>query len=581
MDVTFTINHKTITVPDTYTILTAAKQVGINIPTLCHLDLHDMKCINGAASCRVCLVEIEGEKYLQPACSTYVREGMNVMTSSRRAVRARRAMLELLLSNHPNNCLICEKNMHCVLQKLTSDMGIKRGIKYNGEMSINEQDASSQAIIRNPTKCIMCRRCETMCNEVQTCGILTAVGRGFKTIVAPAFNMPLADSMCTYCGQCVAVCPTAALTEVSNIGGVWDALNDPDKVVLVQTAPSIRVALGEEFGMEVGTDVTGKMVASLRALGFDKVFDTNYAADLTVMEEAEEFIQRLQGGGKLPMLTSCCPAWVKFIEHQFPALLDVPSSCKSPHEMFGAIAKTYYAEKNGIDPEKIVVVSIMPCLAKKYEARRAELESEDHLADVDYVLTTRELASMLREAGVDFPNLEEEDFDPLLGESSGAGTIFGTSGGVIEAVMRTACEKITGEPLRQVEFKQLRGMEGIREAEIMIGDKPFKIGMAFGLGNARKLLESIERGEAQYQAIEIMACPGGCIGGGGQPYYQNSYDVLQKRRAAIYANDEQKAIRKAHENPEIIKLYDEFLGAPGSERAHKLLHTKYVPREMI
>ena len=274
-----------------------------------------------------------------------------MITSSRRAVRARRAMLELLLSNHPNNCLICEKNMHCVLQKLTSDMGIKRGIKYNGEMSINEQDASSQAIIRNPTKCIMCRRCETMCNEVQTCGILTAVGRGFKTIVGPAFNMPLADSMCTYCGQCVAVCPTAALTEVSNIGGVWDALNDPDKVVLVQTAPSIRVALGEEFGMEVGTDVTGKMVASLRALGFDKVFDTNYAADLTVMEEAEEFIQRLQGGGKLPMLTSCCPAWVKFIEHQFPALLDVPSSCKSPHEMFGAVAKTYYAEKNGIKIE--------------------------------------------------------------------------------------------------------------------------------------------------------------------------------------------------------------------------------------
>lgn len=301
--------------------------------------------------------------------------------------------------------------MHCVLQKLTSDMGIKRGIKYNGEMSINEQDASSQAIIRNPTKCIMCRRCETMCNEVQTCGILTAVGRGFKTIVAPAFNMPLADSMCTYCGQCVAVCPTAALTEVSNIGGVWDALNDPDKVVLVQTAPSIRVALGEEFGMEVGTDVTGKMVASLRALGFDKVFDTNYAADLTVMEEAEEFIQRLQGGGKLPMLTSCCPAWVKFIEHQFPALLDVPSSCKSPHEMFGAIAKTYYAEKNGIDPEKIVVVSIMPCLAKKYEARRAELESEDHLADVDYVLTDPRTGKYAAGSRCGFPQLGRGNTD--------------------------------------------------------------------------------------------------------------------------------------------------------------------------
>ena len=399
-EVKLTINGIDINVPEEYTILEAAKLLNIEIPTLCHLDLHDLKAVNKAASCRVCVVEVEGRRNLSPACVTKVAEGMKVQTNSPRAVRGRRTSVELLLSNHPQECLYCEKNLHCDLQKLAADLGIVGGLKYEGAMTTYEKDASSYSIKRNMDKCVLCRRCETMCNEVQTCGVLSAVDRGFETVVQPTFGLPMMETACTFCGQCVAVCPTGALSEISAVSDVWDELNNPDKYVIVQTAPAVRAALGEEFGMEPGRCVTGKMACLLRKLGFKKVFDTDFAADLTIMEEASEFAHRLQHGGKLPILTSCCPGWVKFFEHHYQDLLDIPSSCKSPHEMFGAIAKTYYAEKFGVDPAKIVVVSVMPCLAKKYEAARPELNTEG-MKSVDYVITTRELAKMAKEAGIE------------------------------------------------------------------------------------------------------------------------------------------------------------------------------------
>lgn len=581
-NVNIRINDINIEVPETYTILEAAKMIGVKIPTLCHLDLHDinLKAVNKAASCRVCVVEVEGRRNLAPACSTNVYEGMVIKTNTQRAIKARRTSVELLLSDHPSDCLYCEKNRQCDLQKLAAELGIRSDHKYRGEMSTYPKDASSFSIFRNPDKCIMCRRCETMCNEVQTCGILSAVDRGFNTVVQPAFNLPLNSTMCTFCGQCVSVCPTAALTEINCIREVWDELSDPDKFVIVQTAPAVRVALGEEFGMEAGTIVTGKMVTALRKLGFAKVFDTDFAADLTIIEEAAEFVHRLKHGGRLPILTSCCPAWVKFFEHQFPELLDIPSTCKSPHEMFGSIAKTYYAEKFGIDPKKMVVVSVMPCVAKKYEAHREEL-NVDGLRPVDYVVSTRELAMMLREAGVDFEKLEDSDFDNPLGESTGAGVIFGTTGGVIEAALRTAYEWLTGESLKEVDFKALRGLEGIREATIKINDMDVKIGIAHGLGNARKLLEAIRNGEVNYHAIEIMACPGGCINGGGQPYHHGDEEVIRKRANAIYEEDKNKEKRKSHENENVKKLYEEYLGEIYGEKAHELLHTRYIAKELV
>jgi NADH-quinone oxidoreductase subunit G len=419
-----------------------------------------------------------------------------------------------------------------------------------------------------------------MCNKVQTVNVLSGVERGFKTVVSPAFNLPMIDTACTFCGQCVAVCPTAALTEVNNIPKVWGALKDKDKFVIVQTAPAVRVALGEEFGMEPGTSVTGQMVSALRALGFNKVFDTDFAADLTIMEEATEFIHRLEHGGRLPILTSCCPGWVKFFEHQFPDLLDIPSTCKSPHEMFGAIAKTYLAEKLGLDPKNIVVVSIMPCLAKKYEAARPELSNVGS-PDVDIVITTRELAKMLREAGIDFTSLENSEFDNPLGESTGASVIFGTTGGVLEAALRTAYEWLTKQSLGNVEFHPLRGMDGVKEASIKINDIDVNVAVAHGLGNARKILEAIQSGKANYHAIEIMACPGGCIGGGGQPYIHGDIEILKKRAEGLYNEDLGKLRRKSHENEAVQKLYQEFLGEPYSEKAHELLHTHYVKREKI
>ncbi len=578
-NINITINGKNLTVPEGITILEASNRAGVKIPTLCHLDLHDLKMVNKTASCRVCIVEAKGRNTLVPACVTKVYDGMDIRTNSIRAIRARRIAVELLLSNHPNECFTCPKNMDCELQALAAELGI-REIKWEGEKIDLPIDTSSFAIVKNPNKCIMCRRCETMCNEVQTCGILSAISRGFSSFVGPAFNISMAESSCTYCGQCVAVCPTAALTEVNNTDQVWDAINDPDKYVIVQTAPAIRVAIGELFGMEAGTIVTGKLVTALRMMGFDKVFDTDFSADLTIMEEASELINRLENNGRLPMLTSCCPAWVKFIEHQFPELLDVPSTCKSPHIMFGTIAKTYYAEKNNIDPDKIVVVSVMPCLAKKAEAKRPELTKDD-ANNVDIVITTRELGSMLKEAGINFNTLPDSEFDNPLGESTGASVIFGTTGGVIEAAIRTAYEWMTGKELEHVEFTQLRGMEGIREGTVKINDIDLNIGIAHGLGNARKLLEDIRDGKSKYHAIEIMACPGGCIGGGGQPYHHGNIEIIKKRQQAIYNEDKNKAIRKSHENPYIIKLYEEYLGKPLGHKSHDLLHTYYTAKEKI
>ena len=534
--------------------------------------------VNQAASCRVCVVEVEGRRNLAPACATPVFEGMKIKTDTQKAIRARRTVVELLLSDHPKDCLICEKNTDCELQSLAADLGI-REIKYEGKMSEYPIDRSSYSIVRNMDKCVLCRRCETVCNNVQTVNVLSAVGRGFDTVVGTAFDLPIHETTCTFCGQCLAVCPTAALTEVNNVSKVWNAINSK-KYVVVQTAPAVRVALGEEFGMEPGTVVTGKMAAALRTLGFDKVFDTDFAADLTIMEEASEFVHRLEHGGKLPILTSCCPGWVKFFEHQFSDMLDIPSSCKSPHEMFGAVAKTYLAEKLDVKPEDMIVVSVMPCVAKKYESARPEL-GHGGTKDVDIVITTRELAQMIKEAGINFNELEDQDFDNPLGESSGASVIFGTTGGVIEAALRTAYEWLTKETLENVEFEALRGLDGTKEATVNINGQDIKIAVTHGLGNARALLEKIRAGEAEYHAIEIMACPGGCIGGGGQPYHHGDLSILSRRIEGIYSEDRSKTIRKSHENPMIKQLYAEYLGEPYGHKAHELLHTTYTARQKM
>jgi len=577
--INISLNNKKIQVEPGTTILEVARANGVNIPTLCHLDMASIKMVNKVGTCRVCMVEVEGRMDLMPACAVNVYEGMVIHTNTPRAIKARRTMVELFLSNHPRDCLVCERNRNCELQTLAADLNI-RDSKYKGKRIYHTKDVSSQSMIRDAEKCVLCRRCETMCNQVQTVGVYSAVHRGIESTVGTAFDNPLTETSCTFCGQCVSVCPTGALTQVSHTGEVWDVINDPDKVVIVQTAPAIRVALGEEFGYPVGTNVTGQMVAGLRRIGFNYVYDTVFAADLCVMEEATELIHRIKNGGRLPMLTSCCPAWVKYIEHQFPELLDVPSTCKSPQQMFGVIAKTYLAEKLGIDPAKMVVVSIMPCLAKKFEAAREELSYGNHL-DVDYVLTTRELASMLREAGVNFSQLPDEDFDKIMGESSGAGVIFGATGGVIEAAVRTAATWMGCDLGVNVEYQELRGVEGIREATIKMCDLDLKVGIANGLGNARTLLENIRDGKSEYHAIEIMACPGGCIAGGGQPFYGNDRSVIAKRAEGLYSEDRNKEVRLSHENEEIKALYSEFLGEPGSKKAHDLLHTSYTKRPRL
>ncbi len=580
--VNLTIDNKPVVVKKGTTMLEAAASIGIHIPTLCHMKLEDLNIENKPGGCRVCVVEVKGRRNLAPACCTDVSEGMEISTHSLRAINARRTVVELILSDHPPDCLVCAKSGNCDLQDMAHNLGI-REIHYKGEMSTYRED-TSPAIKREVDKCIMCRRCEMMCNEVQTVGVLSAINRGFNSVVSPAFEMNLDHSTCTYCGQCVAVCPTGALVEVDETAKVLKALADPNKTVVVQTAPAVRAALGEEFGMEAGTLVTGKLVAALKRLGFDHVFDTDFAADLTIMEEGTELLTRLgkflEGDKdvKLPILTSCCPAWVKFFEHQFPEMIDIPSTARSPQQMFGSIAKTYFADKLQTKREDMVVVSVMPCVAKKYECGRDEFKVNGN-PDVDYAITTRELAALIKVANIEFDKLPNEEFDNPLGESTGAAVIFGTTGGVIEAAVRTAYELHTGKDLPRLDFEELRGMEGLRQATIDFNGLPIKIGIAHGLGNARKLLEDIQAGKSEFHAIEIMSCPGGCIGGGGQPYHHGNAEIIKKRQMAIYKEDKNKAIRKSHENPYIIKLYEEFLGKPMSDKAHHLLHTSYFDRK--
>lgn len=579
--INLTIDNKPVQVEPGTSVLKAAETVGIKIPTLCYLHLEDLNIENKPGGCRMCVVEVTGRKNLAPACATQCQEGMVVRTNTMRVLNSRRTVLELILSDHPFDCLVCAKSGKCDLQKLAQDLGI-REIHYQGEQSHYKEDRSP-SIIRDMDKCILCRRCEMMCNKFQTVGALWGINRGFTSVVAPAFEQDLVKSTCTFCGQCVAVCPTGALTEVDHTNQVVRLLANKKKKVIVQTAPAVRAAIGEEFGLEPGTLVTGKLVSALKELGFDYVFDTDFAADLTIMEEGTELLKRLTNylNGKkdesLPILTSCCPAWVNFFEEYFPELNDIPSTARSPQQMFGSIAKTYFAEKIGVDREEMVVVSIMPCLAKKYECQRDEFKTEGN-PDVDFSLSTRELAALIKQANIDFLSLPDSDFDDPMGESTGAGVIFGTTGGVIEAACRTAYEVYTGKTLERVNFEELRGMEGIRQATIDFDGLPIHIGIAHGLGNARQLLESIKAGTCSFHAIEIMACPGGCIGGGGQPLHHGNSQIIVERQKAIYREDAGKAIRKSHENPFIQKLYKEFLGAPLSEKSHHLLHTHYFDK---
>ena len=580
-NVTITINGKTVEVPAGSTILEAASKLNINIPTLCYCKNLGCGVSNKPASCRICVVEATGirgpRRILVPACATPINgNGIEVFTNSQRAINARRTVLELLLSDHPQDCLVCPKNQDCELQKLAAEFGI-REIEFKGATNKFEVDDSSEAILRDLSKCIMCRRCETVCNKVQTVGVLTGYGRGFSAKVGTAGMIPLADTSCTFCGQCVNVCPVGAITGISYVKKVWAALNDPSKTVIVQTAPAVRVAVGQEFGFEPGVPVTGKLVAGLRALGFDKVFDTNFSADLTIMEEGHELLERVKTGKNLPILTSCCPGWINFIEHNFPDLLHIPSSCKSPQQMFGAVAKSYYAEKIGVKPEDLIVVSIMPCQAKKYEAARPEF-APNGVRDVDYVVTTRELCKMFREAGINLANMENEAYDSPLGESTGAADIFGVTGGVLEAALRTCASLLNGKDLEgdAINFRAVRGLDGIKEAKVELAPGVvINAAVCSGLGNARKVLEMVREDPNRFQAIEIMACPGGCINGGGQPYLHGQTDLLEKRMKGIYTEDESKTLRMSHNNPDIQKLYAEYFGEPGSEKAHHLLHTVY------
>ena len=580
-NITLKIDNREISVPKGTTILEAARDMGIDIPTLCYMNLKDLCIKNAPASCRLCVVEVEGRKNLAPSCATRCENGMNVHTNTIRVLNARRTVLELMLSDHPSDCLVCAKSGNCELQSVAIKLGI-REIPFEGEKTEFRVDLSP-SIRRDATKCIYCRRCEMMCNEVQTVGALGAVNRGFSSVVMPAFDQSLQDSECTFCGQCVAVCPVGALTELDHTNRLIKDLADPDKTVIVQTAPAVRAALGEEFALPAGTSVTGKMVAALRKLGFAKVFDTDFAADLTIMEEGTELLDRLGAflngdkSVKLPIITSCCPGWVNFFEKQFPDLLDMPSSARSPQQMFGSNAKTYWAEKMGIKRENLIVVSVMPCLAKKFECERDEFKTNGD-PDVNYSISTRELAALIKQTNINFMQLEDEDFDAPLGESTGAAVIFGATGGVMEAALRTAYEIHTGKTLDNVNFEGVRGIENLKEATIDVDGFELKVAVAHGLGNARKLMNEIRAGKSKYHAIEIMACPGGCIGGGGQPLHHGDSSLLKARTRALYTEDSEKSLRKSHQNPYIISLYEEFLGKPMSERAHHLLHTCYFNR---
>ncbi|MDK2917946.1 MAG: NADP-reducing hydrogenase subunit HndD [Candidatus Petromonas sp.] len=576
--VTLTINGLEVSVPSNYTVLEAAKEAGIDIPTLCYL-----KEINEVGACRVCLVEVEGARSLQASCVLPVRDGMVVKTNTKKVRDAVKTTVELILANHNRECLTCFRNRNCELQTLSEELGIKE-VSFNGEKRVGTVDDISHSIVRDSSKCILCGRCVNTCKKVQNIGILDFTNRGFTTEVAPAFNKSMDEAPCIYCGQCINVCPVAALREKSDIERVWDAIEDPKTHVLVQTAPAVRAALGEEFGLPIGTRVTGKMVAALRRLGFDKVFDTNFGADLTIMEEGHELLDRIQNGEKLPMITSCSPGWIRFCEFYYPEFLDNLSTCKSPHQMMGAVLKSYYAEMNDIDPKNIFVVSIMPCTSKKTESAREELKVND-LRDVDAVLTTRELGKMIKQARLDFMKLPDEGFDQVFGEYTGAGVIFGATGGVMEAALRTVADVLTGEDLEDIEYKDVRGVEeGIKEAAITIGDKTIKVAVAHGTANAAKLLDKVKAGEADYHFIEIMGCSGGCVNGGGQPHVdaktRMNIDVRAERAKALYEEDELKTIRKSHKNPTIKRIYAEFLGKPNSHKSHELLHTHYHKREI-
>lgn len=575
-DITIKINGMDVTAPAGSTILEAARLAHIEIPTLCYL-----KEINEIGACRMCVVEVKGARTLVTACVYPINEGMEVWTNTPKVIESRKKTLQLLLSNHRKECLSCVRSGNCELQQLCRDLGVTDEHKYDGEMLESEIDTSAAHMIRDNSKCILCRRCVAVCEKVQGIGVIGANERGFKTYIGSAFDMGLGETSCVSCGQCIAVCPTGALREKDYIDEVLEAVADPEKYVCVQTAPSVRAALGEEFGYPMGTDVEGKMAAALRRIGFDKVFDTDFSADLTIMEEAHEFLDRVQNGGVLPMITSCSPGWIKYCEHYFPDMTENLSSCKSPQQMFGAVLKTYYAEKMGIDPKKIVSVSIMPCTAKKFEIGRPD-QSAAGVPDVDYAMTTRELARMIKRLGIRFNELPDEGFDDPLGESTGAAVIFGATGGVMEAALRTAVETLTGEELANLEFTDVRGTKGIKEAEYQVAGMDIRVAVASGLGNARELLEQVKSGEKQYHFIEIMGCPGGCVNGGGQPQVsgdvRNFTDVRGIRASVLYRNDQAKVIRKSHENPAIKKLYEEYLGEPGSKKAHETLHTTYVKR---
>ena len=579
--VKLTIDNKPVEVAEGTTILKAARQAGINIPTLCYFELAGMKFENKPGGCRVCVVEVEGRRNLAPACATDVMEGMVVHTNSPRVINARRTVVELILSDHPNDCLQCEKSGDCELQALAVKLGI-REIPFKGEQSTYKTD-TTLSVYRDMNKCVMCRRCETMCNKIQSVGALSGVNRGFQAVVSPAFEQPLGESSCVNCGQCVQVCPVGALTLVDNIGDVMKAIADPKKTVVVQTAPAVRVALGEEFGMEPGTIVTGKMAAALRRMGFNYVFDTDWSADLTIMEEGTELLHRVAKVLKgeqvaMPQFTSCCPAWIAFAEKNFPDLLPNLSTAKSPQQMFGPACKNFFADKIGVKREDMVVVSIMPCLAKKSEVARDEFKVNGD-PDVNYSLTTRELAHMIKQYNIDLNDLPEEDFDSPLGESTGAAVIFGATGGVMEAALRTAYEVHTGKTLPRIDFEEVRGLDGVKTATVDFEGLPVKVAVCHTLANARAMMEEVRNGNPRgFHFIEVMACPGGCIGGAGQPYHHGNSDIIRKRMEATYREDAGKPIRKSHENPDIIAIYKEYYGEPCGHLSHEQLHTTYFDR---
>ena len=569
------INNMPLSVPKGISILEAARMAGIEIPTLCYL-----KKINEIGACRICMVEVKGARSLVTACVYPVNEGMEIFTNTERVRKSRKMTLELILSTHDRKCLSCVRSGTCELQQLCKEFGVDDEGRFDGANPVHEYDDSAIHMIRDNGKCILCRRCVAAC-QAQHISVIGANARGFDTHIGSAFERPLDSVACVSCGQCIVNCPTGAIYEKDDTAKVLEAINDPEKFVVVHTAPSIRVTLGECFGMHIGTNVQGKMVAALRRLGFDKVFDTDFGADLTIVEEANEFLGRVQNGGVLPMITSCSPGWIKYCEHYYPDMLDHLSTCKSPQQMSGAIIKTWYAEKMGIDPKDIVVVGIMPCTAKKFETKRDDQAASGY-PDVDYSLTTRELGRMIESAGIYFKHLPDEEFDNPLGDSTGAAVIFGATGGVMEAALRTAVEKLSGEELKSLDFTEVRGTEGIKEASYTVNGMEIKVCVVSGLANANTIMEKVKNGTADYHFIEIMGCPGGCVNGGGQPHQpgqvRNFVDLRAERAKALYSEDAGMTLRKSHENPVVKELYDTYLGEPGSEKAHHLLHTQYVAR---